>query len=279
MTSTRHNLKQPMTFTRCHRGFTLLEVMVALVIVAMIAAALFAALTVAFKARKSAVNNLTNLRQLRTAMQVVGQDIQTTLPPTGILAGAFTSTPDDPQSNVDLLVLFNTSPSTSQLLTGAGDIQQVTLSVMTQADVQAAIIDPELLDTRDQGQRLLVTTAEPGSDLVLVRRVTRQLLPNLVTPEPPLQIIARHVQTFRVRLYDGQDWLDAWDSSTTDNTLPQAVEITLEIKEPVAEGQPLLASSQPRVHTMTRVFQIPCYAAAVNDAQQSESNAQTGGSR
>lgn len=259
----RHIFTQQSASNRRVAAFTLLEVMVALVIVAMIATALFAALTVAFKARKSAMNNLTNLRQLRFAMETVGRDIQTILPPTGVLAGAFYATPADPSENLDTLELFNAAPAARTMLSGA-DIQKVVLKVMAESEVQGALVDVDLLDARNQGQRLGSADQE-GSDMVLVRRVTRQLLAQ-VTPEPPYQIIARHVQTFRVRLYDGVDWLDTWDSTTTENTLPQAIEVTLEIKEPLPLEQTAASNSAQRIHTMTRVFQIPAYAAAASEA-------------
>lgn len=258
---------QPLVSTRRASAFTLLEVMVALVIVAMIASALFASLTIAFKARKSAINNLTNLRQIRFAMETVGKDIQTVLPPTGVLAGAFFATPDDPAENLDTLELYNAAPATRTLQAG-GDIQKVVLRVMLESEVQGAAVDADLLDERNQGQRLS-SGDEQGSDMVLVRRVTRQLLAQ-VTPEPPYQIIARHVQTFRVRLYDGVDWLDTWDSTTTQNTLPQAVEVTLEIKEPLPVDQIAGADIEPRVHTMTRVFQVPAFAVAVGDTSSTQ---------
>lgn len=251
---------------RNHRvAFTLLEVIVAMAIVAMIAAALAAAMTVAFKAKTSAMNSLANVRQARLAMEVIGNDLQTALPPTGILAGAFMATPDDPSENFDLLEFYNTADM-GQSIDGTADVQKVALRVMPESELLTAVVDQDLKDPRDQGMRLAPSAETDNDSMVLVRRVTRRLLAQ-VTPEPAYQIVVRHVQAFEVRVYDGQDWLDTWDSTTLQNTLPVAVQITLQIKQPATAAQ-LAKGVEPKMYVMTRIFQLPCHAAADSTSQQ-----------
>lgn len=255
-------------------AFTLLEVIIALVIVAMIAAALSAALTVAFKARKSALASLTQIRQARLAMEIVGGDLQTTLPPTGVLAGAFFATPDSPAVNYDTLELYNTAGPGSASVTGNADVQKVILTVLPESELAVAIVDENQKDARAVGPRLESPGNFDSSDMVLVRRVTRRLLAQ-ETPEPAYQIVARHVQSFRLRLYDGQDWLDTWDSTTLDNILPKAVEVTIELLEPVTADQ-ISTGKQPKTYVMTRIFQLPAYASAESISAQSTNRSEGG---
>lgn len=236
------------------RGFTLLEVIVALAIVGMIAVGLFASLSVAFKARQMATRNLSNIRQARIAMEMIGRDLQTALPPTGILAGAFMATPNDAGFELDSLDFFNTS-APGPLAMGAADVQRVALLVMSadEASQQPAESEADVIDPRNTGTRLEpLTSSSTSGGQVLVRRVTRRLMAQ-VTPEPSNQIVVRNVRTFRVRLYDGSTWLDTWDSTTLDNMLPYAVEVTLEI-DPIEEDPTRFSSTAPM--TLVRIFPI-----------------------
>lgn len=236
------------------RGFTLLEVTVALAIVGMLALGLFASLTVAFKARQMATRNLNNIRQARIAMEMIGRDLQSALPPTGILAGAFIATPNEAGFELDSLDFFNTS-SPGPVAMGAADVQRVALLVMSadEASQQPAENEADVIDPRDTGTRLQPqASASASGHQVLVRRVTRRLMAQ-VTPEPSNQIVVRNVRSFRVRLYDGSTWVDTWDSTTMDNTLPYAVEVTLVI-DPIIDETDSRTSDQP--FTLMRVFPI-----------------------
>jgi len=246
-------------------AFTLLEVTVALAIVGMIALALYASLNIAFKARQTAMNNLTNVRQARLAMEMIGRDLQTAVPPTGILAGAFYALPNDTGFELDTLDFFNAAPP-GPAVVGAADIQRVTLTVISTQDAAAAASANEVdtVDPRDQGPRLEPQAADSQvGQQVLVRKVTRRLLAQ-VTPEPSTEIIVRNVRTFRVRLYDGLGWTDTWDSTTVDNTLPYAVEVTLVI-DPVAGDGSARRAATP--YTLVRVFSIHAAAPASGTGQ------------
>jgi type II secretory pathway component PulJ len=260
-------------------AFTLLELILALLVVAMIAAALSAAMTVAFKARDAAVNGLGDLRQARVAMDMIGKDIQGALPPTGVLVGAFTATPNDGGSDLDMLEFFNSAPP-GPIVEGAGDVQKVHLAVMTEGDLQAAPVDPDMADPRASGPRLAPPASDDTSDMVLVRQVTRRLMAQ-DTPQPGCQVIVRHVMSFKVRLYDGTQWLDTWDSTTQDNTLPLAVEVTLQIQP--GQGQNSSSASatnaQAQPYVLTRVFILPCASPATDDSQSQGNGSSSGTGR
>lgn len=234
-------------------GFTLLEVIVAMAVVAMIAAALFASLTVAFRARQSAERGLAHIRQARVTMDLLGKDLQGALPPTGILAGAFIAQPDATGQEMDSLEFFSVAPP-GPAIEGAGDVQRVLLSVMTPEELAEPITEPDTLDAREQGPSLKPLTDINSPQYLLVRSVTRRLLAP-VTPQPSRQVIARHVRAFVVRFYDGTQWLDTWDSTTLDNTLPLAVEITLTIDTPTGNGA---TAAQDKPYTLVRIYPLAC---------------------
>lgn len=235
------------------RGFTLLEVIVALAVVALIAAALFASLSVAFRAKQSAERHLGAIRQARVVMDLLGRDLQAALPPTGILAGAFIAQADVTGPEMDTLEFFCAAPP-GPAVEGAADVQRVLLSLMTPEEFDQPITEPDTINAQEHGPALRPGSSTGEGRYLLVRSVTRRLLAP-VTPQPSRQVIARHVRTFAVRLYDGSQWLDTWDSTTVDNTLPLAVEITLTMDAPAgAAGK--TAQSQP--YTLVRIYPLAC---------------------
>jgi hypothetical protein len=89
---------------------------------------------------------------------------------------------------------------------------------------------------------------------VLVRRAKHTLL-SPVDETVPDQVLCRNVRSLTLRYYDGTQWFDTWDSTGTDNTLPLAVEVTLEISP-----DPNSAGAQP--YNITRMVHLPCGAVA-----------------
>jgi prepilin-type N-terminal cleavage/methylation domain-containing protein len=71
-------------------GFTLLEMLLALAIMAVLSTALYASLHTGFDARSRAEASVAPTRAVAVALEMIGRDIASALPPTGILAGAFT---------------------------------------------------------------------------------------------------------------------------------------------------------------------------------------------
>ncbi|HEV8292844.1 MAG TPA: type II secretion system protein, partial [Tepidisphaeraceae bacterium] len=70
-------------------GFTLLELILAMGMISMLAVSLYATLRVAFKARDSATSGIAPMRSANIALDLLGEDLESALPPTGLLAGAF----------------------------------------------------------------------------------------------------------------------------------------------------------------------------------------------
>lgn len=217
--------------SRCvRRGFTLLELVVALAMAAILAVSLYTSLHVALKAKERTEAALEPSRTAEMAMEFLRGDFQNALPPTGLLAGTFegTSQSENPGDSGDDVNFYSTADG-PQHVDGNGEIKNIELTV----------------------------TVEPGStDQVLVRRVTRNLLSQVQT-NPDEEVICRKVAGFSVRYFTGSDWVDTWDSTQEDNTLPVAVEVTLDLQQPDTPGG---------IYRTVRVFPLPCSTAASDPA-------------
>ena len=210
-------------------GFTLLEVLAATAITAVLAGSLYTSLHVAFKARDSALASVEWVRKIDLAMELIKDDLQSAVVPNGVsagaLAGAFVGS-----ANVDLLAFsgdtlsFFAAPADVEPGPGVGDIRQIEYSCQSSLD---------------------------SNDLVLVRGVTANLLAS-ITPEPKEEIVCRGVRGFILRYFDGSTWQNNWDSVAQNNTLPKAVEVTIELNDLTGTG----------VSRMSRIVMIPCSPAS-----------------
>jgi len=206
-------------------GFTLLELLAATAMTAVLAGSLYATLHVAFKARRTATAAIEQVRKGELSVELIRADIESAVVPEGILAGAFLgeSGTDAAGRPMDSLLLHCTADGAGGE-EGAGDIRMVQLGC-----------EP----------------AEGGEGMVLLRRLTL----NLLTPkvqEPAEEVLCRGVRSFDLTYFDGFDWQESWDSGAQDNALPLAVQITLEL---MPEGG---ASGDEAGYFLSRVIRIPC---------------------
>ena len=207
-------------------AFTLLELLLAMAIVAIIAVSLFASLAIAFKARSSAMAAVEPARTATLAIDFIREDLLSAMPPHGQLASAFTGvdTTDDRGLPGDDLTFYTVAPAGPLHPQGGnGEIRQVEYTVLTPPN---------------------------SSDHVLVRKVSNNLLAT-VTEDPDQEVICRNVAGFNLRYYDGSAWQDSWDSTTYSNTLPVAIELTLQIQKPGT-------TTPDQVLTYTQTFAMPC---------------------
>jgi prepilin-type N-terminal cleavage/methylation domain-containing protein len=222
---------------RRQSGFTLLELILALGMVAMLTLTLYMGLTVTVRAKERAFAAVAPVRTALLAADLVRQDLESVLPCKQLLAGPFIGTSQNGADILDFYCLgsdvgWHAAPVAEQGLTPAqgGDVPW------------------------SEGPRHVVlyldTSSQPPS---LVRSVTRNLLAPTVPP-PDDEVLCRNVRSFTVRYYDGTDWQDSWDSTTLGDILPQAVELTFEA---VIDDQPK-PGQQPVVYKVTRVFPLAC---------------------
>ena len=170
-------------------GFTLLELLVATAMTAVLAGSLYATLHVAFKARRAATAAVEQMRKAELAVELIRAEVESAVVPRGILAGGFLG---------------------EDATDGAGWLN------------------------------LLRTTVE----------------------EPAEEVLCRGVRSLDLKYFDGTDWQDNWDSAARDNTLPLAVEVTLQL---VAEDG---TSTDEGGYWVSRVFQVPCGSVAEGEQGQ-----------
>jgi hypothetical protein len=187
-----------------------------------LAVSLFASLRVAFKSRDAATASLEPVHEIESVMDLVRAEFESALPPRGSFVGTFIGS--DYQGNSgrgDDDVTFYTATPGVVGYTRPGDVKRVELRLLTD----------ESTGTR-----------------VLCRRVTGNLLsPNIILPDD--EILCRGVLSFEVIYYDGFEWWNSWDSGQESDSLPPAVQVTLEL-EPFGN-----AATGPKI---SRIIELPC---------------------
>ena len=224
---------------RSSAGFTLLELLVAMGLMIVAASCLYTALYTGFRAHHSAISAVEPTSLAINTIELLKQDILGVLPPGSGLAGAFTGTDSTGLNGVDNdeLAFYTTHVFTDeeQVAGGLGQIQ-------------------------------LLLEEDPDEDYdsyLLVRRVTTNLLaPREVEPEE--QVLCRNVISLNLRYFDGDDWVDAWDSAADANSLPLAVEIDIEIAH---NGKNGAGQKEPQQRRLLQSFAIPCETAAQEETE------------
>ena len=232
------------------RGFTLIELILAMLITAMLAACLYGTMHSALQARRAARDAIEPTREASITTDLLRQDFDGVLPPTGLLAGAFTGTHQPGQSGMDndTVVFYSigkddvTNPAAQ---TTSGSRGGVSLNVRGSGN--NANTNPMSEGIR-KVELLVRTDVNPS---VLVRRITRNLLPTTLPP-PDEEVLCRDVRSFSLRYFDGTTWQTDWDSTTVGDVLPLAVSITIELNDPNA------ATGEPSSRRSQRVIPMSC---------------------
>jgi len=202
-------LKLELQFERGGRGFTLIEMILAVGITAIVLLAVSAILFTALHLRNTTQALVDNEQPLDQTGTLLRRDLQCIMSPT--TNGVFTG---------DFKVGNITSPGIGQPVqmelytaTGAlsenepwGDVQKVTYELRTP-------VDP----------------TQPGKDLI--RSVTRNILATAAVDVDD-QWLMSGVDTLHITCYDGNQWQETWDTTdpTSANTnLPLAVKIEIQL--------------------------------------------------
>ncbi len=216
---------------RYNRAFTLLELLVAMTLMVAAASCLYTALYTGFRAQRSARAAIEPTETAINAIELLKQDISGVVPPDGTLAGAFLGTDSAGIRGVEAdSVSFYTTHLYGSTDQPAGGLEQVELLLEEDAD------------TDDGTYRL-------------IRRATTNLLP-LKTAESEEQILCRQVVSLNYRYYDGNDWVDQWDSTADANSLPRAVEIDIQIAH-----KDTSRTKELQKRRLIQSFAIPCETA------------------
>jgi type II secretion system protein J len=212
-----------------NRGFTLLELLIAMTMMSIIAASLYTSMSIGFRARESAEAVVEKGRAAEIAVELIKGMLTASMVPNGILAGEFEGEDEQDEYGYDADNLsFYTAdynPVEDEL---ASDIEKVELEMSVREDTE---------------------------ERVIVRKTTTNLLsPRTIDPDE--EVLCSGVRALNLRYYDGSDWADEWDSSDNDNALPQAVEITIVLEGPEskADGN----NDEEDLYEFTETIILPC---------------------
>lgn len=197
-------------------GFTLLEVLVASVIFTTLIGSLYFLFHGSVKLREKSFEAMEKELPKSYFITILKRDLVNMAAPAGVLAGPMLGeTEEKGGSRRDRLEFY----TTSGVVNGTspwGEIQMVVY---------------ELLEPETSGN-------SAGYDLS--RAVTRNLLSSIIE-EPQETRMLHGIQSLAFYYYDGEQWLDSWDSTTMENKAPGAVKIRIEF----ANQEPLRGDIQP----------------------------------
>jgi type II secretion system protein J len=228
---------------RRHSAFTLLELILAMGLVAMLSLTLYSCFNTAYKAKRTAESTVKPVRAVSAAMELITKDIQNTVKP--VLTATMDPTAIPPQR---LARWF------------AGGYEGGMGSEAAWLDFHTIGSDaiPNLGAFSEGIRRVVWTTRSEGTTTLLVRRVTR----NILAPEeqePEEQIICRDVKAFALRYYDDQtgEWYEEWDSTGGNpviqlNQIPTYVQVDLTVGLDTVQQR----NQQQRQYHVTRVIPI-----------------------
>jgi type II secretory pathway pseudopilin PulG len=221
-------------------AFTLIELLLAASLVAVVAVTMFAALRTAVQARDACDRATEPVRTADLAFEVIRKDFENAVPPTGVLAQTFTGNDytDDRGRDADTVTLFTTAPG-PQHVAGDGEVRKV----------QYYVVSPD----GPQGERVLV----------------RKVIHNLLAPQEPAgdeEVVLRGVAGFDLQYFDSTTAapVTSWDSSQRDNAMPPMVQVGIDLERP----DPSLPAGSPlRLVRFTRHVLIPCAVAQPSNVQ------------
>ena len=190
------------------RGFTLLEILIAVAAFAIVLAAINTVFYSALRLRNSTTSAIEKALPMEHALGVIKRDLANLVLPGGTMSGTFTTT------------------STSNSVAGQSSPNFYTTS---------GVIDETSPFAEVQRVSYLLTASTNrtgGKDLI--RSVSRNLLPSL-QDQNEQEWLMTGVQTLTFLYLDGTQWKDSWDSTIEStstgmsNGLPAAVKVQLQL--------------------------------------------------
>jgi prepilin-type N-terminal cleavage/methylation domain-containing protein len=194
-------------FNRAEKGlraFTLVEILIAISIMAMVLVSIQAAFFGALKLRQHTIDNLDSRQPTEEALQIIQHDLANLVISTnGVIIGPLQSI------NQTNLIPGQVGPD---FYTSGGELDG--MSPWGNVEKIDYLLTP-------------ATNGTPGPGQDLVRAITRNLLPISQQPMPEEnQTLLNGVQSLTFLYYDGTQWDQAWDTTQQTN-LPQAIKVQI----------------------------------------------------
>lgn len=194
-------------------GFTLLEVLIAVVLLGILSAALYGSYFGVIRARDRASSGMESRRELGSTLDLIRREVSSAL---------YNRTDKQLRFVVEDRDNFGAQSSTLELTT------------LTPPDAQS----------RPESGIVIVTyrLAEKDKKQTLTRQERDIFSEEATVPAYPQM---EQISAFQVECYDGSKWVKSWDTAIN-GTLPKGVRVTVQVEE---EGKPVQFSvlSAPRV--------------------------------
>ena len=197
------------------RGFTLLEILIATAVSAIVLVAIQTVFYGALRLRNTTTEHIENDLILQRTLGLVRHDLAGLMLPGGVLSGA-----------------LQTVPSSTLAQDTAGE------RISPDFYTNSGKIDGWNPYSEVQMVTYYLAAATDGSNSkTLVRSVMRNLLPAQdATPDD--QLLLHGVTSADFLFYDGTEWTDTWDSTVT-STLPTAVKFRLQLASHSTNASPI----------------------------------------
>ncbi len=216
----------------CRRGFTLIEVLLAVVIFGVVLIAMHAVFHGALRLRNRTAASLERAVPLQQTLAIIQRDLANVVLPGGVLAGHLQAIPTQ-----------QTEPGQ------AGPFWYTAVGILSPTMPWATV------------QRVAYRLTQPTNDtlgLDLYRSVSRNLLP-VLTDLAEDQFLMSGVEALLFEYHDGTQWRDYWDSTVETNSLPAAIRLKLYL----AAGQTNRLLEQP-IELVVPVVVQPSAQSATN---------------
>jgi general secretion pathway protein J len=185
------------TTSRNNSGFTLLEILIALLLLVILSGALYGTYFAMVKSRDRAVSGTEPLRDLRATLDIVRREIS---------AAFYNKRNKNLHFVVEDRDIFGKPSSTL-------DFTAVSIPLTGTAPSSDLV-------------RVRYVPRENEGKLLLMREEEDVYLENEPVPYPQME----EIQGFLVECYNGSKWVRSWDTDLN-SSLPQAVRVTLTIKD------------------------------------------------
>jgi type II secretory pathway component PulJ len=196
---------------RVSAGFTLLEILLATVAISIIIAVAQGLFTHAQRLRDNATRHVLDARLKTRAAELIRNDLSNAVVSGGTLASSIIGSPEGPESKFPGYLKFTTTKSPNSIEENlTGDVQEVEYYIQTNPTNN---IGGELVRTVDNN--LLAAT----------REATRS------------DVILSNVKSLTVTFYDGANWIDSWDNTDTESSIPLAVMVHIQQAASLENGQ------------------------------------------
>lgn len=197
---------------RWERGFTLIELMLAIVIFALVLTAINGVFFGAMRLRNKTTAMLERSVPVSQAVTIIRRDLMGIVAPNGLLSGSLKTGAATGGLGQETSLEFYSNTGSLEEQAPWGEIQRISYAL------------------REPTNRV---SSGLGKDLV--RLVTRNLLPT-VQDIPMEQGLLNDVTGMEFGFYDGTQWRTAWDSTTETMVLPKAIRLILSFATGGDEG-------------------------------------------